>query len=158
MEKSLLLKILLCVVICIVIGSLSGITTGNSINTWYATLNKPSFNPPNWIFGPMWTLLYILMGVSVALVWHSGLSNLLVRSAIYLFVTQLILNAFWSITFFGMQNPLLALVNIIVLLILIVTCIFYFKRINKLAAWLLVPYLLWVSFATLLNLSIVILN
>lgn len=158
MKKSLFVKIILCVVACIVIGGLSGIATGNSINTWYVQLNKPSFNPPNWIFGPMWSLLYTLMGISVALVWHKGWANQLVKNAVYLFITQLILNAFWSIAFFGMQNPLLALIVIIVLLILIVACIAYFRKIDKVAAWLLLPYLLWVSFAAFLNLNIVILN
>jgi len=158
MKISLILKIVLCVVACIVIGGLSGLATSNSINTWYVHLNKPSFNPPNWLFGPAWTLLYTLMGIAVALIWHKGWANKLVRNAVYLFAAQLILNAFWSIAFFGMQSPVLGLMVIVVLLVLIVTCIILFRRIDKVAAWLLLPYLLWVSFATVLNLSIVMLN
>lgn len=158
MKFSLLLKIIICVIVCVVIGALSGIATSGSINTWYVQLNKPSFNPPNWIFGPVWSMLYTLMGISAALIWHKGWDKKMVRNAIYLFAAQLILNAFWSIAFFGMQSPLLALLVIIVLLILIIACIYFFKRIDKAAAFLLIPYLLWVSFASILNVSIVMLN
>jgi len=158
MKIPLFLKILIAVAACIIIGFLSGIATADSISSWYLQLNKPSFNPPNWVFGPAWTLLYTLMGVAAALIWHKGWANKVVRNAIYLFIAQLILNAFWSIAFFGMQSPPLALLVILVLLALIIVCILLFRRIDKIAAWLLIPYLMWVSFATVLNISIVILN
>lgn len=158
MKIPLFVKIIIAIVTCNAIGFLSGMATVDSINSWYLQLNKPSFNPPNWIFGPAWTLLYTLMGIAVALIWHKGWVNKVVRNAVYLFIAQLLLNAFWSIVFFGMQSPPLALLVILVLLLLIVSCIIIFRRIDKVASWLLIPYLLWVSFATALNFSIVMLN
>jgi len=158
MKTSLIIKSVLCILSCNLVGGLSAIATSGSIDSWYQHLNKPSFNPPNWIFGPAWTLLYTLMGIAVALIWHQGWDNPLVRKAISIFAAQLLLNAFWSIAFFGMQSPPLALLVISVLLILIVTCVIVFSRIDPVAAYLLVPYLLWVSFATVLNMSIVMLN
>jgi translocator protein len=123
----------------------------SAIPTWYAALNKPFFSPPNWIFGPVWTLLYIMMGYSLYLVWVR-------RKVPTIFWIQLFLNFIWSIIFFGMKNPTLALVNIIVLWIAIVLTIKAFSKIDKLASRLLWPYLAWVSFATFLNLAIVLLN
>lgn len=124
--------------------------------TWYATLNKPFFSPPNWIFGPVWTILYIIMGVSLYLVWVS--KSKLKQKGINLFLIQLGLNVLWSVIFFGLKNPVLALVDIVALWGVIFLTIKSFYKINKLAGNLLIPYLLWVSFATLLNLSIVVLN
>jgi len=159
MDKlSLPVKIVICVVICLGIGLLSGLATSSSIEGWYLTLNKPSFNPPNWIFGPAWTILYSLMGISVAYIWHAGWKNAAVKTAIFIFAAQLLLNAFWSVAFFGMQNPPLALAVILILWVLIFICIVRFKPIKALAAYLLIPYLLWVSFATVLNGAIILLN
>lgn len=124
--------------------------------TWYATLNKLSFSPPNWVFGPVWALLYIMMGISLYLVVIAKARNR--EKAIFVFVLQLVLNALWSIIFFGMKNPTLALVDIAALWIAIFLTIKAFFKISKPSAYLLIPYFLWVSFASILNLSIVLPN
>ena len=142
----------------VAIGSLSGLATANSIDTWYATLEKPFFNPPNWIFGPVWTLLYILMGVAAGLVWSSTAEATVKRRALAAYILQLGLNALWSILFFGLRSPQLALTEIVLLWIAIVWCMRLFEPIQRTAAYLLVPYLLWVSFASVLNGAILWLN
>lgn len=157
-KLSLPVKIIICVITCLAIGFLSGISTGSSIDTWYTTLNKPSFNPPNWLFAPAWTILYTLMGIAVAYIWHEGWQKPDVKTAIFIFAGQLLLNAFWSVAFFGLQNPPLALAVILILWVLIFICIVRFKPIKALSAYLLIPYLLWVTFATALNASIIFLN
>ncbi|MBI4038125.1 tryptophan-rich sensory protein [Candidatus Daviesbacteria bacterium] len=144
-------KLILAVGVCLGAGGVGSIFTFSSIPTWYVTLNKPFFSPPNWIFGPVWTTLYILMGISLYLVWIKN-------KVPTVFWTQLILNAVWSIIFFGLQNPSLALVDIVALWIAIVLTIKAFYPISKPASYLLIPYLAWVSFASILNLSIVLLN
>ena len=146
-----LLKLIFSIGICLGAGVLGSFFTISSIPTWYVTLNKPFFSPPNWVFGPVWTMLYILMGYSLYLVWKK-------KKVPSIFWIQLILNASWSIIFFGMKSPSLALINIAVLWIAIVLTIKSFYKINKLAAYLLYPYLAWVSFASILNYSIWILN
>lgn len=149
-------QLILSIGICLGAGILGSFFTISAIPTWYVTLNKPFFSPPNFVFGPVWTTLYILMGISLYLVWTS--KGKFKKKAINLFLLQLGLNALWSIMFFGMKNPTLALVDIIALWITIFLTIKAFQPISKLAANLLVPYILWVSFASLLNLMIVILN
>jgi|SRR3989344_4608968 len=139
------------ILLCEGAGILGSFFTVSSIPTWYAALNKPAFSPPNFIFGPVWTLLYLLMGVSLYLVWQK-------KRVPPAFWVQLILNFSWSIIFFGLKNPALAFVNIVALWIAIFLTIKSFYKINKLAGNLLIPYLLWVTFASFLNLSIVILN
>ncbi len=151
-------KLPVSIAICLLIGFLSGISTSDSISGWYSTLEKPSFNPPNWIFGPVWTFLYILMGIALGKIWSSDISGKEKNKAIFVFGVQLLANGMWSIFFFGMQNPLLAFIDIIILVILIVYTIKLFKPINRMSSWLLYPYLAWVSFATILNLSIILLN
>ncbi|OAN62611.1 sensory protein TspO [Balneola sp. EhC07] len=151
-------KLPVSIAICLLVGFLSGISTSDNISGWYSTLEKPFFNPPNWIFGPVWTFLYILMGISLGKIWSSDISGKEKNKAIFIFGSQLAVNAIWSIFFFGMQNPLLAFIDIIILIILIVYTIKLFKPINRMASWLLYPYLAWVSFATILNLSIILLN
>ena len=137
-------------------GLIGSLFTAPAIATWYAFLEKPSFNPPNWIFGPVWVLLYILMGISVYLVWSSftkaseGQSRKS-KVALWLFWIHLFFNAIWSIVFFGLQNPGLAFLNIIINWVFIVVLIIKFRKIKKLSSILLIPYLLWVSFASLLN-------
>lgn len=144
-------KLIFSVGICLGVGILGSFFTASSIPTWYAGLNKPFFSPPNWIFAPVWTILYILMGYSLYLVWTK-------KKVPAVFWIQLILNALWSIIFFGMKNPILALVDIAALWISIFLTIKAFLKINKLAGNLLIPYLVWVSFASVLNLFIVVLN
>ncbi|MBL7951594.1 MAG: tryptophan-rich sensory protein [Flavobacteriales bacterium] len=152
------LKYIICIIGTLAVGSLSGLATAGSIDTWYASIQKPSFNPPNWIFGPVWTLLYVLMGVAAAMVWNSRHDPTDLRRALVLYLIQLGLNATWSLVFFGLRSPVGALVNIVMLLIAIVLCIGAFKKMNARSGLLLYPYLAWVSFATVLNASIVILN
>jgi len=152
------LDLIAWVIICLAAGFIGSIFTMPAIPTWYAGINKPPFNPPNWIFGPVWTTLFILMGISAWLIWEKRFSNKEVRSAIMIFSAQLVLNMLWSIIFFGFKSPLLAFADIIVLWLLILAAILSFYRISRPAAWLLIPYILWVSFASVLNLSIWLLN
>jgi tryptophan-rich sensory protein len=150
-------KLAVSIVLCLLAGGIGSIFTAKSIPTWYKDLKKPSFNPPNWIFGPVWTTLYILMGISAYLVWTSGW-NSAVKVALAVFAVQLILNTAWSIIFFGLQNPFVAFVEIIFMWLAIFATIVLFYRISPTAAYLLVPYLLWVSFASALNFAIWRLN
>ncbi len=150
-------KFILAILLCEGAGIIGSIFTVSAIPTWYATLNKPSFSPPNWLFGPVWTILYLLMGISLYLIWKSK-PSLLKGFTEKLFYTQLLLNAAWSVIFFGMQQPLVAFLEIILMWIMIALTIMSAKKLNKTAAYLLIPYLLWVSFATLLNGAIVLLN
>ncbi|MET6991322.1 TspO/MBR family protein [Sediminicola arcticus] len=156
--KKRIYYITISVAVCLLIGFLSSFATQSSINDWYVTLNKPSFNPPNWIFAPVWTLLYIMMGIAAGLVWARGFYHVWVKTALYHFGFQLLLNALWSIVFFGFQNPLMALLVIVTLLIMIVLTINWFKVVYRPAAYLMIPYLLWVGFAMVLNYKIWELN
>ncbi len=151
-------KLILSIGVCLGAGILGSFFTVNSIPTWYTALNKPVFSPPNWVFAPVWTILYILMGISLYLVISNKEKGKSKKWAVQVFAVQLILNALWSIIFFGLKNPALAFLEILVLWASIFLTIKVFFNINKLAGKLLIPYLAWVSFATLLNLSIVLLN
>lgn len=144
------MKLLISILIPLVVGFTSGFFTASGVNDWYATLNRPSFNPPNWLFGPVWTTLYILMGISLYLVWKQPVSEAR-NSAIWIFALQLTLNFFWSIIFFYWHQIGIALIEIIVLWGLILLMIYRFYHINPTAAWLNIPYIMWVSFATILN-------
>jgi translocator protein len=148
------LRLIVSVGVCLLVGTLAGLWTASSITSWYASLAKPAFNPPNWVFGPVWTLLYVLMGVALYLVWNAHGS----RTAIALFLAQLALNFLWSFLFFALKNPLAAFIDIVALLVMIIVTALRFYPISKTAASLLVPYLLWVSFASVLNFSIYWLN
>lgn len=152
------LKLAASIVVCELAGIIGSIFTSPAIPTWYATLIKPSFQPPSWLFAPVWTILFILMGVAVFLVWRKGLEQRQVKIAIGVFIVQLILNTLWSIIFFGQQNPAGAFLEIIFLWIAIIATIFIFAKISRAAAWLLIPYILWVSFAGFLNYTIWQLN
>ena len=158
MKNSLALKIIICVFVCLAVGGLSGYATSDAIGSWYADLNKPFFNPPGWVFGPVWTMLYTLMGVSTAMIWHKGLNTPGVKKALMVFSIHLALNFFWSIIFFGLEQPFWALIEILFLLASIIAFTVYYYRIKPVTAWLQIPYILWVSFATVLNASIVYLN
>jgi benzodiazapine receptor len=147
-------KLVVAVLICLVAGLIGSFFTINSVNTWYATIQKPSFNPPNWVFGPVWTALYILMGLSAYLVWMKGWGRKDVRSALAVFGLQLVLNVLWSVIFFGAKQLFYSFVEIAFLWLSIVLTILLFYKISKNAALLLVPYLLWVSFAAFLNYSV----
>ena len=150
--------ILISVVICELAGIIGSVFTTPSIPGWYEGLAKPPFNPPNWIFGPVWTILYAMMGVAAYLVYEMGMRNKEVKRAMAVFAGQLLLNTLWSIVFFG-AHMILAGAGVIVLLwVGILASILLFRPISKLAACLLIPYILWVSFATVLNSSLYILN
>lgn len=151
-------KIVIGILICNGVGLLASSVTLDAIPGWYAQLNKPSFNPPNWLFGPTWTLLYTLMGISAAAIWEAGTERPEVKKALNIFGIQLALNGIWSYLFFGYKNPFFAFIEILCLLIAIVVTIFHFKKIKPWASWLLIPYLLWVIFAAILNFSIYLLN
>lgn len=152
-------KILIMVVTCVAIGYLSGEVTRESVNTWYPTLNKPVFNPPNWLFAPVWTTLYIFMGIAAGLVWDKiDTQKETVKKGLTFFAIQLGLNALWSYLFFGLQNPLLALIEIVLLWLMIYETFIQFNKVNKVAGYLFIPYILWVSFALILNASIWWLN
>jgi tryptophan-rich sensory protein len=153
MNKSI--KLTLCILLPLLVGGISGYFTSQSIPNWYVYLNKPSFNPPNYLFGPVWTLLYILMGISFYLVIIKPKVSWLI---VGIFLTQLILNFFWSFIFFNYHKLGLALVEIIILWVSILVMIILFYKTNKWAAILNISYLLWVSFATILNYSIYRLN
>jgi tryptophan-rich sensory protein len=152
------LKLAASILICFAAAGLGTLFTIPSIPTWYAALNKPSFSPPNYLFGPVWTILYILMGMSLYIIWSKGFKNKKVKDAIYLFGIQLFLNAIWSPVFFGAQNLLLALIIIIAMWVYIVKTIKAFAKIDKIASYLLYPYIAWVSFASILNFSLWLLN
>jgi translocator protein len=140
------------------IGYLSG-TAGDGANSeWFQNLEKPAFNPPSWVFGPVWTVLYILMGLAAFLVWREGPGRREVQVALGLFALQFLLNAAWSPAFFGAQSVAGAAVIIVVLIVVLALTVWRFFRVRRLAGWLLVPYLLWTAFATALNLSILALN
>jgi translocator protein len=153
-----IMKLFISVGITLLVGGLGGFFTSSAVKGWYALANKPSFNPPNWIFAPVWTLLYLLMGIALYLVWKSDTAQGLKQMAIGLFAIQLVLNFFWSIIFFYAHQPGWAFVEIIVLWTMILLTILWFGKISPTAAWLLVPYISWVSFASVLNFSIWKLN
>jgi len=149
-------------IISLILPQLAGLVgsffTTSAIPTWYATLQKPSFSPPNWIFGPVWISLYILMGISIYLIWQRIEENKKARGVMWLFWIHLFFNAIWSIIFFGLHNSGLAFINIIIIWILIIVLMFKFWPINRWSTYLLIPYLFWVSFASALNYFIWYLN
>lgn len=152
------LRLVASIVVCMLAGFIGSFATRAKIPGWYASLHKPSFSPPSWLFAPAWTLLYILMGIALFLVWRRGLDTRGVKVALVVFFLQLILNAFWSFAFFGAESPLAGLVVIVALWAMIVGTIAAFAPVSRGAAVLLVPYILWVSFAGILNASIYVLN
>ena len=152
------LRILVAIVICELAGVIGSMFTAPAIPGWYAGLAKPSFNPPNWVFGPVWTALYAMMGLAAYLVYEKGWNRPEVRKALTVFGVQLVLNALWSVVFFGGRQLLGGVVVIVLLWLMILLTIRLFSRTSRPAAYLLVPYMLWVSFATVLNISLYALN
>jgi len=151
-------RLSISIVVCLLIGFLGSIATQTSVDGWFTTLEKPFFNPPNWLFAPVWTLLYVMMGLAAGLVWYRGLHHAWVKTALYHFLFQLFLNLSWSVVFFGLKQPFLALLVIIALIVLLLLTIRWFKIAHNTAAYLLIPYLLWVLFAAVLNFEIWRLN
>ena len=158
MQKRVIFKLIVSLIICQLAGFVGSLFTTPSIPTWYASLVKPSFTPPNWVFSPVWISLFVLMGISLFLLWEKTLHYPGVRTALFWFAVQLGLNMLWSILFFGLKSPFFALIEIIVLWIAIFLTILKSFRVSKLAGVLLIPYLIWVSFAAGLNYSIWTLN
>jgi len=153
-----ILGILVSVFVCELAGLVGSVFTTPAISTWYASLKKPFFTPPSWVFAPVWVTLYALMGISLYVVWKKDIGRRDVRRAVGLFGIQLALNVLWSVVFFGMQSPLYGLVIIVLLWIALLATTVLFYRISKTAGILLVPYFLWGSFASVLNFSILVLN
>jgi len=150
------IKIIIAILICQLAGAIGSIFTMSSIPTWYATLNKPWFSPPNWVFGPVWVTLFTLMGISLYFVWDKGAKN--VRTPLTIFGIQLVLNVVWSFLFFGLLSPFYGFIEIILLWIAILATIISFYKVSKKAAYLLIPYIVWVSIAASLNYFILVLN
>jgi benzodiazapine receptor len=157
-KKDNIVKLVAAVLVCQFAGIIGSVFTTPNIATWYASISKPDFTPPSWVFAPVWTTLFLLMGISLYLVWGRGLGKKDVKLAVSVFGIQLVLNIVWSVLFFGLQNPFLAFAEIVLLWIAILVTIVLFYRISEKAGLLLVPYILWVSFATFLNYSIWMLN
>ena len=147
-------KLIIAILACEFVGIAGSIVTFPAIPTWYATLPKSALNPPGWVFGPVWTILFAVMGVSAFFIWRKGLKRKEVKVALSVFIVQLALNALWSILFFGLHSPFLALCEIILLWLSILLSMVAFYPISRVAAWLLLPYILWVSFASYLNFSV----
>ena len=158
LSKNDIARLVLCIVACQGAGLLGSIFTNMSVYSWYPALVKPWFTPPDGVIPAVWTLLFTLMGVSLFLAWRAGLTLPQFRGAAYAFVAQFAVNILWSAAFFGLRSPLAGLVVIALLWILILLNIYRFYPLSKEAALLLVPYLAWVSFAALLNCSILVLN
>lgn len=157
-HRSSLPRIAVAVGVTLLIGFLSSLAVMGELETWYMQVERPWFTPPNWIFGPVWTTLYILMGIAAGLVWNEGMARKEVRRALILYAAQLLLNALWSILFFGLHSPGLALAEIAVLWVSIILTMFAMARVRKASAWLMLPYICWVSFAAILNFSFYQLN
>lgn len=151
-------RLIIAVLVCQLAGLIGSFFTRPAISTWYAELIKPRFTPPDWVFGPVWISLYILMGIAAFLVWRRGFHHQVVKRALALFSVQLVLNALWSFLFFGLRSPLAGLIGISILGIAIIFTVRSFLKVSRTAGLLLIPYFLWVSFATGLNLSIWWLN
>jgi len=158
MDMKNILKLIASLVICYLTARIGAVSTSTSIQTWYVTLNKPFFIPPNWLFAPVWLTLYTLMGISLFLIWRQGYHHPQVKIALAIFGVQLILNTFWSIAFFGFRSLLAGLIVILFLWIAIAVTIITFLPLSKPAGLLLIPYILWVSLAAALNAAIVMLN
>jgi benzodiazapine receptor len=153
-----LVRLVISIAVPLLVGFISGLFTMKSVQVWYKIINKPAFTPPSWLFAPVWTVLYIAMGVAAYLVWTKGLNTSGVKTALLVFIVQLFLNGLWSVVFFGLKSPLGGLVVIFLLFAAIVITFLTFWPLSRPAALLLIPYLLWVSFATALNYSILVLN
>lgn len=152
-----ILKFIVSIVIPLGLGSVAGIVTSEAIPEWYASLNRPSFSPPNWLFGPAWTTLYILLGISLFLVWKQPPSVDRNR-ALLMFAVQMVLNFAWTFIFFYFRMLQLALIEIVVLWLSILVMMLWFYKVKPLAAYLNIPYILWVTFATVLTAGYFYLN
>jgi benzodiazapine receptor len=151
-------KLAAAILLCVIAGSSGSLFTITGPGSWYASLQKPFFTPPNWVFAPMWITLFVLMGIELYLVWESGIEHHDVQAALGVFCVQFLLNILWSFLFFGLRSPLLGLVDILLLWMMIAATIGAFYRVKKTAAYLLIPYIAWVSLATALNGAVYLMN
>jgi tryptophan-rich sensory protein len=158
MAKINWIKLIISLIICQAAGGIGSIFTAQSVSSWYLTLEKPAFNPPGWVFAPVWTILFLLMGIALYLVWSKKGEQELKIKALIFFAVQWVLNIAWSFFFFYLQNPLAGFIEIFILWIFILLTIIYFYKLSKPAAYLLIPYLAWVSFAAVLNYYLYLLN
>jgi benzodiazapine receptor len=158
MKLTIMIEFIVCLVLTFTAAFIGSLFTREAIPDWYAGLNKPSFTPPNWLFAPVWAVLYLLMAISAVIVWQKGLAKPYVRIALITYLIQLILNALWSVIFFGLKMPMVAFIEILLLWTAIGLTILAFAAVSIPAAVLLVPYILWVSFAAVLNFFIWLLN
>jgi translocator protein len=156
--KRTIIRIIIAIAACELFGSIGALFTMPSIGGWYAGLNKAALNPPSWVFAPVWTMLFALMGVAAFLIWQKGLNNKGVKTALWIFIGQFALNILWSVLFFGLHDPWFALIDIAILWLAIGFTILSFRKVSPTAAWLMVPYFLWVTFASYLNYSVAVLN
>ena len=158
MDGNTIVRLLICILACFAAAGFGSIFTSKAIPDWYRGLKKPPYTPPNWVFGPVWTVLYILMAVSVFLVWQKGLNAPGVTTAFTLFWIQLAANALWSYVFFARRSIAGGIINIIILWLLILATIIASFSVSTIAGILLIPYIIWVSIATYLNIGIRVLN
>ena len=155
MIKNKYLTFILFFIITFSASLIGGLVTLNFKEPWYSLLNKPIFNPPDWVFGPVWTILYLMMTISIWLYWNTKNREI---NTIYIYFIHLVINTTWSLVFFKFHNLVWALIVIILLIIMIINLILRFKRVKMLSAYLMIPYLLWCCFALILNTSLIILN
>ena len=153
-----IIKLVVSIIACQLAGLIGSVFTTPAIPTWYAALQKPAFTPPNWLFAPAWLTLYLLMAIAAFIIWRKGLAQKEVKTALLIFAIQLILNALWSVAFFGLKSPLAGVIVIALLWVAILFTILRFFRLSAAAGALLLPYILWVSFAAALNMAIWQLN
>ena len=152
------LKLVISIAVPLAVGAVAGMFTASGISGWFQTIEKPAWQPPNWVFGPVWTVLYLMMGIALFLIWKKEAPKTIKRMAITVWIIQLVFNFFWSFIFFQKHQLDWALGEILVLWFFILLTILFFARISKTAAWLMVPYISWVSFASLLTFTIYELN
>jgi benzodiazapine receptor len=151
-------KLAAAILLCVIVGSIGSLVTLTGPGSWYTTLQKPFFAPPNWLFAPVWIMLFVLMGIALYLVWESGTERREVKAALGIFGVQFFLNVIWSFLFFGLKSPLLGFVDIILLWVMIAATIWVFFRVRKSAAYFLIPYIAWVTLASALNGAIYFMN
>ncbi len=158
MKFNKIIKLAASIILCQLAGVIGSFFTTPAIPNWYQTLSKPFFTPPKWLFAPVWIILYLLMGISLFLVWEKKARDPRIKSALIIFFIQLALNSFWSVSFFGFRSPLMGFINIVFLWLAILWTLQKFLKISRISGILMVPYFAWVSFAAVLNFSILILN
>ncbi|MBU0981285.1 tryptophan-rich sensory protein [Patescibacteria group bacterium] len=150
-KKTNFLKLVFSVIVCQCAGIVGSLSVGTSVTTWYEPMLKPSFAPPNWVFAPVWTIMYTLMGIALYLIISDSKKSAERNVGLFFFGLQLVLNSLWTFLFFGLQNPPAAFLEIVLMWFCIFATVYYFWRVRKQAAYLLIPYLMWISFALVLN-------